>query len=116
MEVGEIIYLSLRCHHQNDSCIKMGSDESHFNVSLILSDGVHSQLKSLCTAFILPSPRVPIHCGTFLYTYKGLHINVNKKKKKEKRHKVCSSSTITFSTRKETCSFSSAIKFSIYII
>ena len=38
MEVGErnIIYLSLHCHHQNDSCInEMGSDESHFNVSLI---------------------------------------------------------------------------------
>ena len=35
MEVGEreIIYLSLHCHHQNDFCIKMGSDESHFNVS-----------------------------------------------------------------------------------
>ena len=31
---GEIIYLSLHCHHQNDSCIKMGSDESHFNVSV----------------------------------------------------------------------------------
>ena len=32
----EIIYIvSLHCHHQNDSCIKMGSDESHFNVSLI---------------------------------------------------------------------------------
>ena len=30
---GEIISLSLHCHHQNDSCIKMGSDESHFNVS-----------------------------------------------------------------------------------
>ena len=28
------IYLSLNCHHQNDSCIKMDSDESHFNVSL----------------------------------------------------------------------------------
>ena len=28
------MYLSLHCHHQNDSCIKMGSDESHFNVSL----------------------------------------------------------------------------------
>ena len=28
-----IIYLSLHCHHQNDSCNKMGSDESHFNVS-----------------------------------------------------------------------------------
>ena len=23
----EIIYLSLHCHHQNDSCNKMGSDE-----------------------------------------------------------------------------------------
>ena len=29
----EIIYLSLHCHHHNDSCIKMGSDESHFKVS-----------------------------------------------------------------------------------
>ena len=29
---GEIIYLSLHCHHQIDSCIKVGSDESHFNV------------------------------------------------------------------------------------
>ena len=34
----EIIYLSLHCHHQNDLCIKMGSDESHFNVS-VGSDG-----------------------------------------------------------------------------
>ena len=38
MEVGgrggeEIIHLSLHCHHQNDSCITVGSDESHFNVS-----------------------------------------------------------------------------------
>ena len=30
----EITYLSLHCHHQNDSCIKMGSDEGHFNVSV----------------------------------------------------------------------------------
>ena len=34
----EIIYLSLQCHHQNDFCINMGSDESHFNVS-VGSDG-----------------------------------------------------------------------------
>ena len=34
----EIIYLLLHCHHQNGSCIKMGSDESHFNVS-VGSDG-----------------------------------------------------------------------------
>ena len=32
------IYISLHCHHQNDSCINMGSDESHFNVS-VGSDG-----------------------------------------------------------------------------
>ena len=40
MEVGEkeIIYLSLHCHHQNDCCIKMGSDERHFYVS-VGSDG-----------------------------------------------------------------------------
>ena len=36
---GEIIYLSLHCHHQNDSCIKVGSDESNFNVSLRNSEG-----------------------------------------------------------------------------
>ena len=42
IEVGEmeIIYLSLHCHHQNDSCIKMGSDDSHFNVSLIMRDKI----------------------------------------------------------------------------
>ena len=31
-EEGEVIYLSLQCHQQNDSCFKMGSDESRFNV------------------------------------------------------------------------------------
>ena len=39
----EITYLSLHCHHRNDSCTKMGSDESHFNVSLILTDKVTRQ-------------------------------------------------------------------------
>ena len=38
-----IIYLSLHCHHQNDSCITMGSDVSHFNVSLIVRDKVTRQ-------------------------------------------------------------------------
>ena len=39
MEVGEreIIFLSLHCHYQNDlfciNLVKVGSDESHFNVS-----------------------------------------------------------------------------------
>ena len=35
----ETTYLSVHCHHQNDSCIKMGSDESHFNDSLICCEG-----------------------------------------------------------------------------
>ena len=39
----EIIYLSLHCHHQNDSCIKMGSNESRFNVSLIVRNKVTRQ-------------------------------------------------------------------------
>ena len=39
----EIIYLSLHCQHQNDSSIKMGSDESHFNVSLTVRDKVTRQ-------------------------------------------------------------------------
>ena len=45
MEVGEreMIYLSLHCHHQNDFCIKVGNDESHFNVSLFVKDTVTRQ-------------------------------------------------------------------------
>ena len=41
MEVGEegdYIPIAIHCHYQNDSCIKVGSDESHFNVS-VGSDG-----------------------------------------------------------------------------
>ena len=29
------LYRTTHCHHQNGSCIKMGSDESSFNVSLV---------------------------------------------------------------------------------
>ena len=36
----KIIYLSLNCHHQDDSCIKIGSNESYFNVSLTVRDKV----------------------------------------------------------------------------
>ena len=39
----EIIYLSLNCHHFSDSSIKIGSDESHFNVLLIVRDKVPRQ-------------------------------------------------------------------------
>ena len=44
MEVGEeYIYLSIHCHHQNDSYIKMDSDVSHFNLSLTVGDRVRRQ-------------------------------------------------------------------------
>ena len=47
--VREIIYLSLHFHHQNDSCIKMGSDESHFNISLIVRHKVTRQCPQTTT-------------------------------------------------------------------
>ena len=51
MEVGkrESIYLSIHCHHQNDSYIKKGSDESHFNVSIIVRDKVTRQCPQTTT-------------------------------------------------------------------
>ena len=42
----ELIYLSPHCHHQNDSCIKMGSDESHFNVSLFVEGQSHKTVST----------------------------------------------------------------------
>ena len=51
MEVGEreIMYLSLHCHHQSDFCNKVGSDENHFNVSLIVRDKVTRQCPQTTT-------------------------------------------------------------------
>ena len=48
MEGGkrEVICLSLRCSHQNDFCIKMGSGESHLNVSLIVRGKVTNKAVS----------------------------------------------------------------------
>ena len=42
-EIIIIAYLSVHCHHQNDSCIKTGSDVSHFNVLLTVKDKVTRQ-------------------------------------------------------------------------
>ena len=44
----EIIYLSLHCQHQNDSCIKVGSDESTFEVK--------EELKQICPDVPLLTP------------------------------------------------------------
>ena len=45
------MYLSLHCHHQNDSCIKMGSDESHSNGSLTVRNKITSQCPQTTTLF-----------------------------------------------------------------
>ena len=47
----EITYLSLKCHHKNDACIKKGSDQSHFNVSLTVKDKVIRQRPQIRTFF-----------------------------------------------------------------
>ena len=38
-----LTYVALHCHHENGTCIKMGRDESHFNVSFIVRDKVTGQ-------------------------------------------------------------------------
>ena len=45
----EITYLSPHWHHQNDSCVKTGSDESHFNVPRIVRDKVARQCPQTTT-------------------------------------------------------------------
>ena len=45
------VYLTLHCHHQEDCCIKMGGDESRFNVSLIVRDKVTRQCPQTTTTF-----------------------------------------------------------------
>ena len=45
----ERLYTYRYCHHQNDLCIKMGSDKSHFNVSLIVRYKVTKQCPQTTT-------------------------------------------------------------------
>ena len=48
---SEIIYLSLYCHYQNDFCIKVGSDESHFNNFIVVRDKVPMRQCPQTTSF-----------------------------------------------------------------
>ena len=41
---GYSLYLTLHCHHQNGSCIKRGSNKSHFNVVFIHKKTVSTNL------------------------------------------------------------------------
>ena len=56
MEVGgEGDYIPLNCHHQNDFCIKMGSDESHFNVSVGSDGQSHKTVQPRLSFVFLPN-------------------------------------------------------------
>ena len=46
---GEREIISLHCYHQMGFCIEAGSDESHFNVSLIVRDKVTRQCPQTTT-------------------------------------------------------------------
>ena len=37
------LYLTLHCHHLNDSGVKIGSDEGHIKISLLVKDKVTRQ-------------------------------------------------------------------------
>ena len=54
---GRLLYLSLHCPHQNDSCIKMGSDESHFHVSFLVRDKVARQCPQTTTFEVKGEPK-----------------------------------------------------------
>ena len=64
----EIMYLSLHCQHQNDSCIKMGSDESHLIVSLIVRDKVARPCPQTTTFLKRKESRSGIEPRSFRFT------------------------------------------------
>ena len=69
----ESMYLSLHCHHRNNFFINMGSCESHFNVSLIVSDKVTRQFPQTTTTEEKGEPkriRTEVLLLTSLTTYR----------------------------------------------
>ena len=59
-EVETIVPVRLRCRHQNKSCIKMGSDESPLNVSLIVRDKVTRRCPQTATFEEKGEPKLQI--------------------------------------------------------
>ena len=45
------------CHHQNDSCVEMVSDEGHSNVSLVVRDEVPRQCSQTTTLLMRKESR-----------------------------------------------------------
>ena len=72
----EIINLSLQCHHQNDSWIKMGIDESHVNVSLIVRDKVTRQCPQTTTSEEKGEPK-RTNCQCFYFFSLSLSLSLS---------------------------------------
>ena len=66
----EIIYIALHFHLENDSCIKISSDGSHFNVSLIVTDIVTRQCPQTTTFFYRKPNRAEALLLTSLMPYR----------------------------------------------
>ena len=61
-------------YHYNDSCIKMGSEESHFNVSLVVRDKVTRKCPETTIFEEKGEPKrirteVPLHTGLTPYRW-----------------------------------------------
>ena len=52
---GRNATLNLKCHQQNDSCIKMGSDESYFNGDFYIVRGKVTRTASVFFCFVFLS-------------------------------------------------------------
>ena len=74
----EIIYPSPHCHHQDDSCIKMGSDERHFNVSLIVRYKVTKQCSQITTFLKREESRSGIEPSSFSFPAERLTARPNR--------------------------------------
>ena len=74
------MYLSLHCHHQNDSCIKMGSDESYLNVSLTVRDKVTRQCPQT-TTFLKPNALPLGQTGSQAHAVCQIEIRTEKEQK-----------------------------------
>ena len=61
----EVIYLSLHCHHQNDSCIKMGSDRAILMFQYEAMDKVTRQCPQTTTILKRKESRSGIELGSF---------------------------------------------------
>jgi len=66
------IHLSLHCHHQNDSCIKMNSGESHFNVSSTVRNKVRKQCPQTTTFFEEKGEPKPSPARHFSFSLAGI--------------------------------------------